>query len=281
MKDAVLRKLGDDESASRIDWLSATWPPMEGGTGIDVPERWESCAWVLNAIYERDDLPDNLSYDDTRRIALDAGAEERIVVAGIDIDAVTTTPGVTLGFRDRPAPEWGRLSWSELGSRDGFGFWAVDGRWPNLRYTPQVDWADPGVIPVTSWPSTGPAGGSSWPVNLLPPTEGSLDEESLSALITVLSDHTPAESLEDCSFFYGAVPFMGDGATIYSGDLRDLPSFVRSQRGRQLTPSNIWPADRSWLVYTDYDLWATRVCGSAALIDAIRQEGALDAVQCG
>lgn len=280
MKDAVLRKLGDDESASRIDWLSDTWPPTEGGTGIDVPDRWASCAWVLNAIYECDVMPDNLSHDETRRIALDAGAEEPIVVAGIDIDAVTTTPGATLGFTHRPAPEWGRLSWSELGKRDGFGFWAVDGRWPNLRYTPQADWADPGVIPAASWPSTGPAGGSSWPVSLLPPTEGSLDEESLSALIAVLRDHTPAESLEECSFYYGGVAFMGDGATIYGVDLRDLPSFVRSQRGTQLTPSNIWPADRSWLVYTDYDLWATRVCGSTSLIDAVTQEGALDAVRC-
>jgi len=35
------------------------------------------------------------------------------------------------------------------------------------------------------------------------------------------------------------------------------------------TPSNLWPDDRSWFVYTDADLMATKVKGSAALIAAL------------
>jgi hypothetical protein len=55
---------------------------------------------------------------------------------------------------------------------------------------------------------------------------------------------------------------------------------VTSQRGTQLTPNDIWPADDSWLVYTDYDLWATRGGGSAALIDALCADHNLDTVRC-
>ena len=46
------------------------------------------------------------------------------------------------------------------------------------------------------------------------------------------------------------------------------------------TPSNIWPADRSWFVYTDYDLWATRISGSQALIDALIEDSEIDAARC-
>jgi hypothetical protein len=235
----VVRKLDDNESAQRIHWLSDTWPPMAGGTGFDEPKRWQACAWVQNAIYERDDVPAGLSYDDVRGMVIDAGAEEPTLIGGVNLDDATVTTGVSLGFVEKPAQGWRRLTWSALGRRDGFGYWAVDGRWPDLHYTPQADWADPDMIPTSSRPATGPVGGGRWPVDLQTPPE------------------------------------------VYSGDLVDLPSFVRAQRGTRLTPSNIWPADRSWFVYTDYDLWTTRVCGSASLIDVVMEDGALDAVRCG
>jgi hypothetical protein len=73
---------------------------------------------------------------------------------------------------------------------------------------------------------------------------------------------------------------MVQGATVYSGDLFDLLPLIRSQRGTRLTPSNFWPSDHSWFVYTDYDLWATRVSGSQALIDALTEDGELDTIRC-
>ncbi len=76
--------------------------------------------------------------------------------------------------------------------RVGFEFWAVTGRWPHLSFTPQAHWDDPTVMPAASRPRVGLTHGRSWPVNILPPTEGSLDEESLLAIITVLSHHTPS-----------------------------------------------------------------------------------------
>ena len=42
------------------------------------------------------------------------------------------------------------------------------------------------------------------------------------------------------------------------------------------TPSNFWPSDRSWFVYTDWDLWGTKVSGPAVLINAIRSDPNLE-----
>jgi hypothetical protein len=56
---------------------------------------------------------------------------------------------------------------------------------------------------------------------------------------------------------------------------------VASQHGTAFTPNNIWPADRPWLIYTDYDLEATRVSGSTEVIDAVCADDYLDTVRCG
>lgn len=277
----MLRELDADESARRTRWLCGdSWPPTEGHTGFDRIAGWPAAAWILNAVYERDDIPAGLTHQDLRQSSIDAGIQSPTMINGVNLDEVAVTTGMTLGFAERPPMPWRRLSWADLGGRDGFGSWAVDGEWPQLRYRAHGDWGDPAVMPADSWPRLGPDGHSSWPVNLLPPTEGSLDEASLLALITVLARHTTDENVRECLFYYGSVPFMVQGATVYSGDLFDLLPLIRSQRGTRLTPSNFWPSDHSWFVYTDYDLWATRVSGSQALIDALTEDGELDTIRC-
>ena len=58
----VLRKLEPDESAQQMRWLCGdTWPPKDGGTGFDPADGWPAAVWVLNAMYERDDIPSNLT----------------------------------------------------------------------------------------------------------------------------------------------------------------------------------------------------------------------------
>jgi hypothetical protein len=278
----VLRKLDADESGHRLRWLSGdTWPPNDGQTGFDPTDRWPAAAWVLNAMYERDDMPADLTHHELHQQAIATGLAEPTIVGGVNIDENTVTTGGGLGFAEKPPPPWRRVTWSELGRREGFGFWAVDGEWPELRFTAQADWDDPAVIPAESHPLVGPTDRPSWPVSVLPPTEGSLDAESLDSLISILCQHTPSEPLANCGFYYGIVAFMQEGATVYAGDLRDLPSLVRSQRGTQLTPNNIWPADHSWLIYTDCDLLATRLSGSSQLIDALCEHRDLDTVRCG
>lgn len=276
-----MRTLEADESAHRMRWLcDDTWPPKDGSTGFDPTGPWPAAAWVLNAMYERDDMPADLTHHELHQQAIAAGLEEPAIVGGVNLDEATVTTGVGLGFAEKPPPPWRRLTWSDLGNRDGFVFWAVDGVYPELRFTPQADWDDPAVIPAGSWPLVRPTELPSWPVCFLPPAEGSLDAESLDGLIAVLRQLTAPEALADCGFYYGPVAFMREGATVYAGDLRDLPSLVRSQRGTQLTPNNVWPADHTWLIYTDYDLCATRVSGSYELVDALCEHRDLDTVRC-
>ena len=277
----MLRKLSDDEAAGQTSWLSDRWPPSDDGTGIDHTGDWPASAWVLNALYERDDLPSGLTHHESRQLSIDAGLEEPTVVNEVNLDALTVTTGVTLGFVERPEPPWRRLTWAQLGARDGFAFWAVDGDRAPLRHTPQSEWQDAATIPAGAFPSVGPTGYSSWPVNLMPPTEGSLDEATLATLITVLAEHTSDDSILNCFFYYDWWPSFGDLLAVHAGDQFELLPFVRSQQGMQMTPNSVWPRDRSWFLFTHYDLWATRVSGSQALIDALVEHPALDALRCG
>jgi hypothetical protein len=45
------------------------------------------------------------------------------------------------------------------------------------------------------------------------------------------------------------------------------------------SPNNIWPEDRSWFVYTDNDLWGTKVSGSPTLIATLSQDRDLETVE--
>ena len=47
---------------------------------------------------------------------------------------------------------------------------------------------------------------------------------------------------------------------------------------RSGAPTNVWPEDRAWFVYADWDLWATKVSGSPSLIDALRADTILETV---
>ena len=64
----------------------------------------------------------------------------------------------------------------------------------------------------------------------------------------------------------------GNEARSHYGDPLD-------ERFEGAAPNNIWPADRSWMVFTDYDLWATKVSGSHALIADLLNEPELEAIQ--
>jgi hypothetical protein len=47
---------------------------------------------------------------------------------------------------------------------------------------------------------------------------------------------------------------------------------------QRFTPNNIWPEDRSWFVFTDADLWATKVSGSLELTKDLVQTGELETI---
>ncbi|MFF2628531.1 hypothetical protein ACFVUN_22500 [Kitasatospora griseola] len=45
------------------------------------------------------------------------------------------------------------------------------------------------------------------------------------------------------------------------------------------TPANLWPQDRSWPTWTDYDRWATKVVGLTTLIDAVLADPETEALR--
>ncbi|WP_375482385.1 hypothetical protein [uncultured Mycobacterium sp.] len=276
-----MHDLDDDEARSRIAWLAGEDLPADGGipggTGFDPVTGWHASLWILNAVYENPELPADMTHHDIHQQAIKAGLRQPTMVGEINLDELTVTTGQSLGFAERPGGSWRRVRWAEIGRRAGFGFWAVSGRWPDLHYLPHEQWEDRAVIPPASCPRIGPTELSSWPVALLPPAEGSLDDESLQALIAVLTDHTPPAALAQCDFYFGCPP-LRDGPRMLTGHLREVRSLVDDTG---FTPNNMWPADRSWLVYTDYDLCATRISGSTELIAALRSVDNLDSVLCG
>lgn len=222
-------------------------------TGCDA-SGWEDSTWVLHAFYE---LPFNAAlptHDELRKARVASGEEEQLIIGGVNLDDLTTSTGGGLGYQRRPAAEWQRRTWSEM-----------------MACFPQ------------DWPAGGPAPCFRWfpvrdvPANIGLPTEGSMAEEDFGELIKVLCRHVPTPA---CSLYFVDVFSFADPreAPVYEVDLGDLPSLLRgvSEDKQVFTPANIWPADRSWLVYTDYDLWATKVSGSSKLINELRAHPLLE-----
>ena len=77
-------------SGSAADWLRDL--AGDGLTGF-MPPPLPDAAWVLNSMYEHEDGPTDVSYDEYHRDGLEAGLIEPHVGGGIDLDAVGTVTG--------------------------------------------------------------------------------------------------------------------------------------------------------------------------------------------
>jgi len=62
------------------------------------------------------------------------------------------------------------------------------------------------------------------------------------------------------------------------GCIGDLASLLDSD-DLDGTPGNIWPEDRSWLVYTDYDLLGTKVSSSTHLVERLESDPELETLR--
>ena len=69
-----------------------------------------------------------------------------------------------------------------------------------------------------------------------------------------------------------------DHDVLFRGKLQELPLLLDIDH-LSGSPSNVWPVDRSWLVYTDWDLWATKVSGDASLVDRLESDPELEVVR--
>ncbi|MEU8539484.1 hypothetical protein AB0C52_05690 [Streptomyces sp. NPDC048717] len=240
------------------DWLLELCG--DGLTGF-LPPAMPDAVWVLNAMYERPQGPQDLSYDEYHQARLADGCVQPHVVGAIDLDAVTTVTGGGAGRALHPGPGWRRLRWAELARRTGDPL-VPDGLMPSFN----------------CFPSATKEG--SWPMNVIPPTEGSLDRETWNRLTALLTQYSPAGPDTPCLAYYnpltlGAVDF--DHLHVRAGRLGDAEDLYDHSEA-DFSPSNYWPEDRSWLLCTDYDLWATKVVGPPDLIESLLKDSEIEAV---
>lgn len=206
---------------------------------------WEVSVWILHAMYENRSLPDSMSHDDVRRAGVVAGEVEPVVIGSVDLDAPPfISTGVTLGRSEWPGVGWERLRWRDLAHR--------------LGVTMFTDWPYPcfRTFPFTTWPA-----------NIRPPAEGSLDREQFTRLLEHLQDQTSSEAGE-CFALYSPLAVDLVSAALFHGDLPELVDLHDSNDVSRNggSPTNAWPSDHSWFIYTDWDLWGTKVSGSTELI---------------
>jgi hypothetical protein len=145
-------------------------------------------------------------------------------------------------------------------------------RWGELADRLQVNPFDIGLPPCfRSFPY------KSWPVNIAPPGEGSLDHEQFVRLVDQLGVISPEADRTECFAYYSPLATgVFDVPTVYRGKLRGLADLCAESRSG--SPANIWPEDRSWFVYTDWDLWATKLSGDRELLHRALEDEELEAV---
>jgi hypothetical protein len=114
------------------------------------------------------------------------------------------------------------------------------------------------------------------------PSGGSRDRNDWNRLTAIHTQHTPQGPDTPCLAYYspllrGAEDF--DDLRIRTGALSDAPVLYDHPDEDGRSPSNLWPQDRSWVVCTDYDLWATKVAGPTALVEALLDDTEIEAVR--
>jgi hypothetical protein len=135
------------------------------------------------------------------------------------------------------------------------------------------------------WPAiTGASGDDLWDEE---PEAGSLPIAQATSLLAVLTRFTGSD---DCFYAvwdgFGALSVPLDGPRLalpsrpmilLRGPLADAADLSMGDWPWQQSPSLWWPSDRAWCVATDVDQTSTYVGGSAACIEAVVTEPALEA----
>ncbi|WP_405597720.1 MULTISPECIES: hypothetical protein [unclassified Streptomyces] len=101
-------------------------------------------------------------------------------------------------------------------------------------------------------------------------------------LIAILTEDSPQGPGTPCLAYYspllhGAEDF--DNLHVRTGTLADAPVLYDHLEENGWSPSNLWPRDQSWILCTDYDLWATKVAGPTTLTKALLDDKELEAVR--
>lgn len=130
------------------------------------------------------------------------------------------------------------------------------------------------VSRASGWPPNSTYSNLRWPD--IEVEEGVFGGESLAALLDIVGEFSGPDVA--CLAYYGMVPANEyERLTVLEGALSAIGGLTRNEAlFRGLSPSNWWPADRSWFVWTDYDLTTTRVSGPRALIEMVRSHPQLE-----
>lgn len=236
-----------DADLAELDWLAAQ--DDDGFLGY-APVGWPAETWVLHGMWE-DPCP-----GDRARTLEERWREDNPGREGIGILAYESTL-----FPADPPDGWRRLRWRALADRLGepLGDTAGDGD----PVPPCFGW-----FPIHSWPET-----------IQTPSEGNLDATTGERLVEVLAEHSVDGLETPCFCFYDilASPRRLE-RLVLTGPLRAVLDAARYGPRGTHTPDNIWPVDRSWLLWTEHDLWSTRVIGSPSLVAAIDSDPELETV---
>jgi hypothetical protein len=251
-----VKRLSQPDAVSTLAWLDER--TGEGGfTGYD-PAGWDAKVWIGHAMYETDELPGGITHDDVQRMELAAGTKEPAMIGDINLEEMLAEGkviGSSLGASGWPGPGWRRLRWSELAARLDHDPYALDVP-PCLRSFPY----------------------SSWPANIVPPAEGSLDREQFVGLLDHLAELSEVGYQTTCNAYYSPLASGDfDHHTVFRCELRELTKLYDDE-DLAGSPNNVWPDDRPWLTFTDEDLWATKVSGSRELIERLMADDELETV---
>lgn len=231
---------------------------IEHACGYD-PSPGAAGLWVLNAMYEQERPTIEETHDERHLRRLAAGEVEPWRLGDFDErdHPELKVPGGGLGWGGHPGPGWKRLRWYELAERVG---------------DPIVPLGHNSIYPVPSrYAFQSVRRDGSWPASIQPPTEGSLDWDSFRALAAVLREFSGPETVV---YAHWCEPITSDEFTVFEGQLADLEALGWLPFGS--SPSNIWPADRSWVLYTDWDLWGTKVTGPSELLARLEADELLE-----
>lgn len=246
----IHERVPEHETHEALAWLFEQRSKFEVGTGFD-PDGWEDSIWVLHSMYEHEDTAISLTYDEAGRL-LRAGKPANPHPIKARMNELLST-GVGLGMASNPGPGWHRVLWTEFAERHGIPLPVYRG------------------VPIAPSPRSG-----SWPVSIQPPCEGSMDEDTLRELLAALARAESAGGATRCWSFFASIPARDwECPTLFHTRLDQIPELPRAA-SQDFAPHNVWPDDRSWFVYTDYDLSATRVSGSARLIGALEENAELE-----